>query len=449
MLRGLTVITLCCALSVQATAQPDAPADPDEALEAPGAVGVVPAASDDAIGERLLRILTATGWFERPEVEVNEGIAFLRGEAARAEYRQWAGDLARNTQDVVAVVNRMDVVQPSAWDFSPALAGLRQLGVNALRNIPYILFSLVILTFAWLLGLLVTRGLRRSLRERRMNTLLRDVFARGAGILVFIAGLYSVFHVAGLTNIALAVLGGTGLAGIALGIAFRDITENFLASIFLSAQNPFRTGDLVRVGDAMGFVQRMTTRATILMTLDGNHVQVPNATIYKSNITNFSANPNVRMEFAVTIGIDDSIAQAQELMLGELAAHPAVLTDPEPWVCAESIDNGSVSIRAWYWFQARSHNGLKLRSALLRLVKRALRDAGIALPPEGRELTFGGGMPFAIAQAAVKKPARHGAAESAEAVTHAETQPEPEAETLRRQAERSRLPEAGVNLLSE
>jgi len=81
-----------------------------------------------------------------------------------------------------------------------------------------------------------------------------------------------------MTQVALTLAGGTGLLGLALGIAFREITENFLASIYLSIQKPFEVGDLVEVTGLLGYVQRVTARTTILMTLDGNHVQIPNAT---------------------------------------------------------------------------------------------------------------------------------------------------------------------------
>jgi small conductance mechanosensitive channel len=408
---------------------------PEERVEAPLAVDVVPQASDLEIAARLHRILLATGWYESPGVEVNDGVVFLRGRTGRTDHRQWAGDLARNTQAVVAVVNRIEVVDPPAWDVAPAFAGLRELGREVLRNTPYILFSVVILLFTWYLALLAARLLRRMLRGRRMNALLLDVVARGAGILVFIAGLYSVFHVTGLTNIALAVLGGTGLAGIALGIAFRDITENFLASIFLSAQNPFRTGDLIEVGGTRGFVQRMTTRATVLMTPDGNHVQVPNAIIYKSNITNFSANPNERMEFTVTIGLEDSITRAQELVLDVLARHPAVLEKPEPWVVAAEIRNAAVVLRISFWFCSSETGGLQVRSALIRLVKRALQDAGISIPAEQRHL--------------VRSAEVRSAAESTASMTAAEAQSEPEAEVIRRQAAQAPMPEEGENLLND
>ena len=82
-------------------------------------------------------------------------------------------------------------------------------------------------------------------------------------------------------------VGGTGLIGLAVGIAFRDITENFLASILLSMQRPFETGDMVEITGVTGLVQQRNVRTTILMTLDGNLVQVPNASVCKNSFRNF------------------------------------------------------------------------------------------------------------------------------------------------------------------
>lgn len=431
----LTAIFLVLPGLVLAAAQSLAqtPPESDERPEPPGIVGIEPEASDEAIAARLQRILVATGWYEQPVVNVDEGVAFLYGEVRRQAHRQWAGDLARSTQDVVAVVNHLQFIEPSIWDLGPALSGLDQLRRTVLRSLPYVLFSLLILVLAWFLGRLVTRLLRWVTRNRKRNVLLADVFARGGGVLVLLAGLYSVFHVAGLTNVALAILGGTGLAGIALGIAFRDITENFLASIFLSAQNPFRTGDLIEVGKTRGFVQSMTTRATVLMTQNGNHVQIPNATIYKSDITNFSANPNERMEFGVMIGLNDSISETQEIGLAVVSGHPAVLKDPEPWVLAEEIRNAAVLIKVSFWFDSRKTNGLQLRSALIRLTKRALMEAGMTIQAEQRQL--------------VEQQVVDHAEESAEAMTPSEAEIRLEGEVIRKQAALAPTPEKGENLL--
>ena len=106
-----------------------------------------------------------------------------------------------------------------------------------------------------------------------------------AGPILFIA-LNLVLQVSGLTRLALTVLGGTGIAGLIVGFAFRDIAENFLASVLLSVRQPFARDDLIDVAGFNGIVQQLNTRGTILMTPDGNHVQIPNATVYKSTIVN-------------------------------------------------------------------------------------------------------------------------------------------------------------------
>lgn len=84
------------------------PAQP-EADEQDAEILVEPIADDSAIEARLQRILDASEWFQQPRVEVSEGIVFLDGVTELEERREWAGRLARTTQDVVAVINRMEV----------------------------------------------------------------------------------------------------------------------------------------------------------------------------------------------------------------------------------------------------------------------------------------------------------------------------------------------------
>ncbi|MFC1836164.1 BON domain-containing protein, partial [Thermodesulfobacteriota bacterium] len=86
---------------------------------APAKVDVKPVARDEEILKRLQSVLDATDWFTDPQVRVKEGVVFLNGQVESEELKKWAGDLARNTQDVVAVANRMEVLDPPVWDFRP------------------------------------------------------------------------------------------------------------------------------------------------------------------------------------------------------------------------------------------------------------------------------------------------------------------------------------------
>ncbi len=381
-----------------ANAAPPKPgaSEKEKPAPAPAKVDVNPIARDEEISKRLRSVLDATGWFTEPHVEVREGVVFLSGRAQTDDLKTWAGDLARNTQDVVAVANRMEVLEPAVWDFSPAWAGLLMLWRDVIHSLPFVLFGLLILILSAVAGVLATRGALTLLRSKVRANLLRRVMARGIGVLVFLCGVYIILRVSGLTQLALTVVGGTGLIGLALGIAFREITENFLASIFLSVQRPFETGDLIEVTGVTGYVQQLNVRSTMLMTLDGNLVQIPNASVYKNNLRNFTTNANRREDFVVGIGYDDAINEAQEIALEVLANHPAVLRDPEPSVLAESLEKSTVNLRIYFWLNGREHSWLKVRSSVIRLVKLAFQEKGISMPDEAREVIFPQGIPVTM-----------------------------------------------------
>lgn len=451
-----TAVALCLAVACLplAAQEPASPAPEVEAPAAPGTVQVNPLARDEEIGERIDDILRATEWFSATSVRVSDGVVFLSGQTETADFKKWAGDLARNTQDVVAVVNRIQVVEPSVLDFRPALEELREMGERGVRALPLLVFALLILIIAWVLARTAASAVRHSLKAREFNPLLRDVLVRGLWMLIVLLGLYVVFQVAGLTTVALTIMGGTGLLGIVLGIAFRDITENLLASIFLSVQNPFQTGDLIEIEGVTGMVQQLTIRATVLMTLDGNHVQIPNSTVYKSKIINFTSNPNRRQEFVVGIGYDDSISHAQEIALSVLTDHPGVLAIPEPSVLVDHLGNATVNLKIYFWLDGSKFSYLKVRSAVIRLVKRAFQNNGISMPDEAREMIFPHGVPVRMlgedaGAAAVHKeiPKAAEADEGAAVSTEGEGGLRSEAIEIQEQARQSRTPEEGQNLL--
>ncbi len=445
-IRALLVLALWRGVTPAGPAQAQAPPP------APVRVELQPAERDAEIRDRLQRVMEATGWFLQPVVRVQEGVVFLEGRATSDTNRVWAGNLARGTQGVTAVVNHLDVAKTSAWDFTAARSGLASFWSDAVHALPLVIFGLLILGLSALAAMLAARRTRALLRKRVQAKLLRGVLAWGTGALVFLTGTYIVLRVSGLTQLALTLVGGTGLVGLALGIAFREITENFLASIFLSVQHPFANGDLIEVAGATGYVQQLNIRTTVLMTLDGNLLQVPNSTVYKSTLCNFTANPNRRETFTVGIGYDDSIDEAQEIARKVLADHPAVLKDPEPWVLADGLGSATVNLKVYFWLDGHANSWLKVRSSVIRLVKRAFQEHNISMPDAAREVLFPKGVsvtllkettdPVSAAAPATPDPG------SQPVATRAEAGLSSEAGTIEAQARRGKLDE-GENLLKE
>lgn len=418
-------------------------------------IEVQPVSNDQAIDARLTRILKATGWFSDIAVQVEEGVVFLDGRTGSADYRTWAGDLARKTSDVVAVVNRIQVAEISPWDYSPAVNELQTFWKLALQRVPRLLLGLLVLFMAGVTAWMMAHGVRKSIGNR-LNPLLRDVAARVLGVFVILLGLYLVLQVVGLSGLAATVLGGTGIAGLVAGIAFRDILENYLASILISLRNPFRIGDHVEIVGHTGLVQRVTTRGTVLMDLDGNHVQIPNATVYKSIIHNYTANPNRRDSFEVGIGFENKISFAQKVVREVLDGHPAVLRDPEFLALVDRLGSATVNLKIYFWYDGLVYNGPKVKSSLIRLVKRAFQEHGISMPDEAREVIFPEGVSVRMSEALPAKRAEELPEETTPTVvgteavtTEAEGNLVSEDEQLREQGRKSRVPEEGDNLLEE
>ena len=445
----LLLITIPFSVLAQGQTQTE-PSATDESA-APERIDVAPVAQDSQIRDRLAGILTATEWFENPQVEVNDGVVFLSGSTESADYKRWAGDLARNTQDVTAVVNRIEILDPDIWDYEPAYTGLQELWRNIMSAIPFLIFGIVVLVIFWGISVLVAKGVRAYLTNRQMNELLQSITARGIAIAVFLLGIYIVFHVADLTRVALTILGGTGLLGIVLGIAFRDITENFLASIFLSVQNPFHAGDLVEINDNTGFVQRLTIRATLLITLDGNHLQIPNSIVYKSSILNYTSNPNQRIKFVVGIGYDASVVSAQDIAAKIFEDHPAVLKEPEPWILVDELASSTINMKFYFWVDGSKHNVLKVRSSVMRLIKTAYMTEGISMPDDARERVYLSGVTIQEEKETTtpdkRKSVSEPVADDSKVITKTEGQLESNNEEILKQARLSRSPEEGDDLL--
>lgn len=444
--------------TVEETAEGD-----DVAPEVSQQVDVEPVAKDSQIEARLTSIMEATEWFIAPKVEVKDGVVFLDGQTQTEAYQEWAGTLARNTQDVVAVVNRIKILPQPIWNFSPAITEIQALWRDGIQAIPLVLFGTVVLLLSWWLSKWVRQLAHYLFSDKIGSPLLTHIATRAIAIPVFLLGVYLVLQVAGLTRLALTLLGGTGIVGIVIGFAFRDIAENFLASVLLSIRSPYRNQDVIDVAGYTGVVQQLNTRSTVLMTFDGNHVQIPNAVIFKSTIINYTINPNQRADFVIGIGYDASILQAQELVSEVLDTHPAVLKTPEPLVLVEELGASTVNLRVYFWCNTRQYSYIKIRSSLIRLTKHAFGDAGISMPDAAREIIFPQGVPvIPVAPTTMDAPVIEPDTSQSSSVSASKPMVEVEPitsasegdlhsdeEELRDQAEQSRPSDGGEDLLGD
>lgn len=349
-------------------------------------------ADDGDIAQRLTDIGNATGWFQSLKIDVDEGVVFFDGLADSKEHKTWISELAKRTEDVVAVVNRMTVKERPMWDMGPAWNELNEILKSATSNLPLFVFSLILLIVTIIASKITYQVSKSRLSKRINNRLLYDVASRAIAGIILIIGIYLVLRISGLTRLAATIIGGTGLLGIVFGFAFRDIAENFLASILISVQRPFRIDDLIEVEGITGYVRSVTTRGTVIQTFAGNHVHISNASIYKNQLTNYSSNPSSRDEMELGIGFDAPISKAQSIIIEVLKAHPGILNAPEPQVLVNTLGSATINLKIYAWVNSKEFSIIKVRSSVLRKMVANLTREGISMPDEAREVIFPDGV---------------------------------------------------------
>lgn len=180
-----------------------------------------------------------------------------------------------------------------------------------------------------------------------------------------------------------------GISGVAIGFAFRDILQNFLAGILILLTEPFRIDDQIVFKDFEGTVENIETRATTIRTYDGRRIVIPNSELFTNSVTVNTAFENRRLEYDVGIGYGDDIARAKELMLEAIHSVDGVLQDPAPDVLVVELAESTVNIRARWWIKPpRRSDSLDARDQVLTAIKNKLVTNGIDLPFPTQQILF-------------------------------------------------------------
>ncbi|ABD82246.1 mechanosensitive ion channel family protein [Saccharophagus degradans] len=349
--------------------------------------------SDEKLKKRLQSILQSSEKYQNLEVRVANGLVTIYAIADNEKDVDWAGDIAKNIEGVVAVINNISTPKQDYFTLAPVRAELLAVWIKCLEAVPLVIIGALILSTFIFISRYSSYILDKPINYLSQSELIRIVLKRVISTLIIIVGFYFFLKTAGLTQFALAIISGTGVIGLVLGFAFRDIAENFISSLLLSVQRPFRLGDVVEVSGHKGIVRKVTARGTTLVDFDGNHIQIPNAIVYKNIIQNFTANPNQRGKFIIGIGYDASVQGAQTIAVGVVQNHFAVLQDPEPQVLIDQLGSSTINLQIFFWVNGHEYSLPKVSSMLMRQVMREFERNGISMPDDAREIIFPEGVP--------------------------------------------------------
>lgn len=255
--------------------------------------------------------------------------------------------------------------------------------------IPNIVLALIVFAIFFLVAGAVRRLVRRVTGNRRHARNLGLILGRLAQWTILLIGLFIALSIVIPTLRAGDLVQLLGISGVAIGFAFRDILQNFLAGILILLTEPFQLDDQIIFKDFEGTVEQIQTRATTIRTYDGRRIVIPNSELFTNSVTVNTAFAHRRLEYDVGIGYGDDIDQAKRLILEAIRDTAGVLQEPAPDAIVVALDGSTVNIRARWWVKPpRRAEVLDVQDRVLTAIKKKLTAQGIDLPFPTQQILF-------------------------------------------------------------
>ncbi|GAA0869377.1 mechanosensitive ion channel family protein [Brevundimonas basaltis] len=222
---------------------------------------------------------------------------------------------------------------------------------------------------------LTRRVLLRAQAFRHDQTIL-SFAVQVVRVLVYILGFIAILQRLGVqTTSIIAVLGAASLA---VGLALQGTLSNVAAGVLLLVLRPYKVGDVIDIGGAVGTVQRLDLFTTQMSNANNHKIVVPNSQVLGDVILNLSGQTTRRIEINFTVGYGEDLNAARAVLVGVAAAHEKVLADPPPWTGVTGLLDSAVEIRLQAWVE--SGDWWQTQADLMQGGKEAIDAAGIEIP---------------------------------------------------------------------
>jgi small conductance mechanosensitive channel len=277
----------------------------------------------------------------------------------------------------------MNVQVSAAWEKVQSMVN----GFFAL--LPNVVLASIIFAIFFIVAGTTRRLVRRLTRDRRHARNLGLILGRLAQWTILLIGLFISLSIVIPTLRAGDLVQLLGISGVAIGFAFRDILQNFLAGILILLTEPFQLDDQIIFKDFEGTVENIQTRATMIRTYDGRRIVIPNSELFTNSVTVNTAFENRRLEYDVGIGYGDDLDAAKRLILEAIRETEEVLPEPALDVLVMELAGSTVNIRARWWVKPpRRAEVLNLQDKVLTAIKKKLTANGIDLPFPTQQILF-------------------------------------------------------------
>lgn len=236
----------------------------------------------------------------------------------------------------------------SSWMLTP----FYKLGTTNI-TLSLVLIIFLILSFAYQLSkVLTTLFMPRVYGRYQLDRGIQFTFNRISHYIIMIIAILISISTVGINLSALTVF--ASVLGVGIGFGLQNITSNFISGIILLFERPIKVGDRVIVNDIIGDIEQINMRATIIKSIDNEHIIVPNSYFLEEHVINRSySDPTMRLVIPIGVAYGTDPEKVRDLLIkianDEFHATESVLLDPEPFVYFKGFGDSSLDFELFIW----------------------------------------------------------------------------------------------------
>jgi small conductance mechanosensitive channel len=256
--------------------------------------------------------------------------------------------------------------------------------------LPNFFIAVIVLLLFYFVARLLTRGLDKTLDRFSSNIAVNRLISSIFHFVIVIIGLFVALGILNLDKTVTSLLAGVGIAGLAIGLAFKDVAANFLAGIYMAIKSPVNVGDLIEYEEHYGRISKIGLRATVLTTLQGQDVVIPNRYLMENPYVHYTINKIRRIDLNVGISYGDNLDKVEKVTLEAINGIEFLKKDKPVDFYYLEFGSSSINFVTRYWVNFKEETDyLKALSEGIRRIKKAYDQNDITITFPIRTLDFG------------------------------------------------------------
>ncbi|WP_335661083.1 mechanosensitive ion channel family protein [Erythrobacter litoralis] len=249
-----------------------------------------------------------------------------------------------------------------------------------IASLPSVAIGLVVIVLTWIVSKGAGRIAGALVGKAELRPSLRSLIDRLVRLGVWLGGLLTAAIVMIPDLSPASLVAGLGVGSVAIGFAFKDIFENFLAGVLIMLRKKMRVGDTIECEGVLGTVEHIALRETYIRHFSGELTIMPNSMLFMNPVEIWTDQDVRRYDVMVGVAYDTDLDAADAAIRKAIEGVDNVVDDKPIQILAHEFNSSSVDFHVRWWAPSTGAATIENRDQVIRAIKRELDAAGIEIP---------------------------------------------------------------------